>query len=458
MVAARMCTPSCEREFQLSCMPFYVLQGWDPQSAFDECRARIDSESSQPLQRAGCVKKCDATQPMLASGQGVMSGRTSPTSMPGAAGQPALPVALFEGQATAKPKDEVALEAPHADGFCDIGCEREFVLSCVPFHTKQGWKAGLAYEECRSGINHNATQLIKAGCDENCTSTQAMLAAGEDMVKKQCNASSVHPRSIVRYSSGLNGANRSRYGTPVLVGDSAFDGCGSTGGAVEWNLAVLLGTTVINNAQEGADMNTVYGTQTACSAIEDCMWSVVIVGMNPNSGEANIGMDDFVERELRAGKKVIIHGHPNPTPWAWDRPNKYWTQLLDSYEKIAAKYKGVYFVDSRHQPQWRTGMDFYDVDQFHPGPKGGVVFAEAIANVIIGQSGKVNEDEESEQDEEDEGEEDEGEEDEDEEDVEQSELEQAEGDGEEELPRYRSLGVRGVEQGKLRGTLVSETG
>jgi len=86
------------------------------------------------------------------------------------------------------------------------------------------------------------------------------------------------------------------------------------------------------------------------------------------------------------------------------------------------------------------------------------VFAEAIANVIIGQSGKVNEDEESEQDEEDEGEEDEGEEDEDEEDVEQSELEQAEGDGEEELPRYRSLGVRGVEQGKLRGTLVSETG
>lgn len=368
MVASKRCTPSCESEFRSFCMPFFVAQGWDTQKAYDICRSQIDTGSSERFQRAGCVKTCEASREMFALADGDN-------------------LVLAAGEVTEdSPQRKVSLDSIQRVGVCSFACEREFVLRCVPFHKEQGWKANIAFTACRSAIDNSKDELKKAGCRERCDSTQAMLDAREDQMDKQCETEHAHPRSIVRTSTEANNTNTTLYGMVVLVGDSALDGCGKTGGVVEWSVSRLLGTTVVNNAEDGADMNAIFRKQTACSAIEDCKWSVVIGGMNRNTGRSDMNMVDFVEREVRAGKKVIIHGHPNPTPWDWYHQNKFWAALLDGYEKIAAMYDDVFFIDPRKQPEWRKYADVYDVDQFHPGVKGGQVFAQAIASVITTQS------------------------------------------------------------------------
>merc|ERR1712176_704040 len=88
--------------------------------------------------------------------------------------------------------------------------------------------------------------------------------------------------------------------------------------------------------------------QPACSSDERCKWSVIIVGMNGHRGRGPApSIGDFVEREIAAGKKVIIMGHPDPRP---ERPSssEKWMTFMDEHQTVAAMHPGtVWFIDTR---------------------------------------------------------------------------------------------------------------
>eukprot|EP00493_Phyllostaurus_siculus_P026019 UN26364 len=73
------------------------------------------------------------------------------------------------------------------------------------------------------------------------------------------------------------------FGTIVLNGDSALDGNGDTEGNVERALSQSLNTYVINCAVGGATANDMF-SQTACSNVDGCKFSVMTIGMNENEG------------------------------------------------------------------------------------------------------------------------------------------------------------------------------
>ena len=109
-----------------------------------------------------------------------------------------------------------------------------------------------------------------------------MLAAGEDMVKKQCDASSVHPRPIVRYSRWAGRCQQItpwwtcvcwRFFPPFVTWFSRWCRRGTLPSG--W---VPLGSTTLTMA---SICHLFMGTKTACSTVEDCMWVAVIAGMNP---------------------------------------------------------------------------------------------------------------------------------------------------------------------------------
>lgn len=196
------------------------------------------------------------------------------------------------------------------------------------------------------------------------------------------------PRTVAH---AVGRANSSVYGMVVLVGDAALDGFGSTKGSVETTLAAELGTTIINNAVGGADLDEVYNSQPSCSCYSSCKWSVITAGMTRNTGGSRT-MLSFIARELAAGKQVLIQGHPTPVE---NIPMQYMT-FMESYATLANGHAHVWFSDPRSQEFWKfpafpgathaEQYPYHAPDRFHPSALGGSEMAKSMAAIIRANS------------------------------------------------------------------------
>lgn len=171
------------------------------------------------------------------------------------------------------------------------------------------------------------------------------------------------------------------FGTIVLNGDSALDGNGDTEGNVERALSQSLNTYVINCAVGGATANDMY-SQTACSNVDGCKFSVMTIGMNENEGRRTARQ--FVDRELNSGKKVIILGHPDPTNAGGSMPG-YFQTFMNQYRSWANADSRITFMDTRISPwdQYNTWNYFAD-DRSHPSALMGTVMGNQLATTISG--------------------------------------------------------------------------
>merc|ERR1711879_477615 len=107
-----------------------------------------------------------------------------------------------------------------------------------------------------------------------------------------------------------------------------------------------------------------------------------MTGMNGRGGRS---VSEIVDRELAAGNKVVIHGHPHPNA-ATDMIG-LWTMFMDEYARIAAGSGKVFFIDTREDPDLpptATVVDpkWYSGDDSRPSPLAGTKFGEAIAALI----------------------------------------------------------------------------
>merc|ERR1712218_480114 len=121
-------------------------------------------------------------------------------------------------------------------------------------------------------------------------------------------------------------------------------GNGNTRGMVEQTISETLDTYVINCAKGGASADDMYKLQNSCSQTSDCTtWSIMTIGMNQGSSDDEFTAEDFVKRELDAGKKVIIQGHPDPRIAGGSMPSHY-DVFMDSHAELASSLEDVYFI------------------------------------------------------------------------------------------------------------------
>jgi len=170
------------------------------------------------------------------------------------------------------------------------------------------------------------------------------------------------------------------YGTIFLNGDSALDGNGDTQGNVEKALSQALNTRVVNCAIGGATANDMY-SQTSCSNVNGCQWSVMTIGMNPNEGRFTAR--NFVDRELSNGKKVIILGHPDPATANLPPMPDYYQDFMNMYQTWANQNSRIYFLDTRTWTQYGDASYFAD-DQSHPSARMGTAMGNELASLISG--------------------------------------------------------------------------
>jgi len=175
------------------------------------------------------------------------------------------------------------------------------------------------------------------------------------------------------------------FGRIVTVGDSMFSFYKRN---YTETLEFLLNTTVECNARSGAGIGAIF-RQRACSMDSECIWSVM------NDAPANsIGspswmqtFERFLERELAAGKKVIIVGYP--TFFETERDLKRYHEAMDVYANAATGRDNVWFVDPRQNPIWQSNLDqMYAPDKKHPSATGAKVFAEEVNKIIRGYSAR----------------------------------------------------------------------
>lgn len=171
------------------------------------------------------------------------------------------------------------------------------------------------------------------------------------------------------------------YGAIHIVGDSQLDGTGSTGGKFESTIAATLGTVAVNRAVGGSSLNQINAMESCASSLS-CKWSVISGGMNLNEDPSGKTMEDFVERETAAGKKVIIVGYGIFTGMG-----EYVTPFLDAYTAIAKKTENVWFIDPRldavrFSPNYPPSRKYRAQDDGHPSPLAGEIFGNWVAELI----------------------------------------------------------------------------
>lgn len=132
-----------------------------------------------------------------------------------------------------------------------------------------------------------------------------------------------------------------KYGRIVIAGDS---GCSLHRETFIKGLQEQLNTTIENNCVCSATITDIMTKEKACSHYKDCQWSVIMDnGANGQAGPED--MERFVERELKAGKKVLINGGVSPQ----------WVETYAAYKKIAEKYRStgkMWYVDTQSNPKF----------------------------------------------------------------------------------------------------------
>lgn len=269
---------------------------------------------------------------------------------------------------------------------CSSSCAKEFIGKCIPHKRGQGESTSVAYESCLSELK-GGTGPIAAHCkDTACNPTPAMLLCKTT----DCGASSPGPAPGPATGSGTSAGSSvvSEYGRVVIVGDSACDGRGTTQGNIEKALSEALSNTIVENYCKGGSNVAGAYSQIACSSKADCKWAVLITGMN---GEGGKTVQDIVDREINAGKKVIIQGHPKPMK---DKLDDRWAAFMEEYKKIATSNDKVWFIDTRVDPDFpptATTIDWkwYANDKSHPSPLSGTKFGKDIAAIIKANAGSA---------------------------------------------------------------------
>merc|ERR550532_321203 len=113
--------------------------------------------------------------------------------------------------------------------------------------------------------------------------------------------------------------------------------------------------------------------------------------MNENPRNARYNARDFVDRELAAGKKVILLGHPDPTVAGGSMPD-YYTSFMNEYASWASKDSNIFFIDPRTWTQFSSMELYFADDESHPGPLMGTKQGEFVASLISAESGGISED------------------------------------------------------------------
>ena len=273
---------------------------------------------------------------------------------------------------------------------CSSECEAEFLRGCMRHHCQRLGSPAKAYAQCRGEDMQGkcpspATAGAGAGAGA-CAATSAMAAAGQadscaDLAQGGGGGTvdgEAFPRSVAGTTPSAN------VGTVYIVGDSCLDGKGTTQGQIEAQLSEALGTKVVNNAVGGANMDDI-AQQPACSSDPSCQWSVVGGGMNPGGA---VVMQHLVDREIKANRKVIIHGYP-ASPEATSPANEATGRIsgfMDSYLKIAAAQCNVFVLDYRNHPKLLaadpSSTNYRAQDNSHPNGLAGAEFAKSIAGII----------------------------------------------------------------------------
>lgn len=184
----------------------------------------------------------------------------------------------------------------------------------------------------------------------------------------------------------LSTGNRisSEYGAIVLNGDSALAGR-ERKTAINSAINEALDTLVVNCAVGGTNANDMFTLQTSCSQLDSCAtWSVMTIGMNQGQSGDEYNANDFVNRELSAGKKVIIQGHPDPRIAGGRMPRRY-DVFMDAHAALSASNPDVFFIDTRTWIEFNT-WDYFAQDQSHPSCLMASEMGKAIAEIIINNS------------------------------------------------------------------------
>ena len=207
----------------------------------------------------------------------------------------------------------------------------------------------------------------------------------------------ISTRAHMAGSATAGDAPNPKIGTVVMVGDESLDSAGPTLGMVEKTLACLLDTIVVNNAASGNSLTDAYWSS-ACSFQSTCLWSIIIAS---ETADDTVTMQQFVDREIRSGKKVIIHG---PVPGKMDAVAfAAYQAMMDMYQKITTvaqtlDRKPVYLIDPRKWPSVGghyayaapATMAYFSPDQSTGSPHMAVEMAKAIADVITRNLARVD--------------------------------------------------------------------
>ena len=219
----------------------------------------------------------------------------------------------------------------------------------------------------------------------------ALLAAAEPAVSQE---------DYCSFRTGLTTAGSSvteKFGKIIIIGDSLLAGRGNTQGRYETAIAEGLDdTSVVNNARGGNSLDVIANESHACSCDDECVWAVINGGINGHRQreceETVDQMKELVQRELDAGKKVVIQGYTpdcerNASGEAFDC-------FLDGYADFAAETPNVWFVDPRdatafppeHEliafPCEDTENLYRANDLSHPSALSGEVMGTKVAEII----------------------------------------------------------------------------
>jgi len=84
----------------------------------------------------------------------------------------------------------------------------------------------------------------------------------------------------------------------------------------------------------------------ACSTDDKCtQWTVINGGMNGNKLNAVEQMTPIMERELSAGKRVIVTGYLEDC--VGEASGSVFTAFMDGYAELVSSTGNIWFIDQR---------------------------------------------------------------------------------------------------------------
>ena len=271
---------------------------------------------------------------------------------------------------------------------CSVGCENEFLNSCLPYHC--GLETANPFAQCRSELDSQVGSIaVFCSGESGCTDTAAMAAKESNPCSSGAPvvAPVVAPVAAPTTDGDCREAGTSTDGTHIrIIGDSLLFGQG-----VQTSMATVLNTRVVNCAVWGASL-TAIASQTACSMAVGCSkWSIVSGGRNgPGSLFSSTleGMTSLVDRERAAGHRVIIFLYA-PDAASYEDPDSQVNRFQNEYFSLVDDVNVLIYdprTDLRFDYGNSSSRKYRGDDDSHPSELCRQVMGTEVANIILAAS------------------------------------------------------------------------